>query len=233
MGFSMVDRFAGRRSSGSDGNENEVDEEVFALGEEWTPAALAYFSNVQAEQALLGALLANNKAYEQVSEFLAAEHFADPLHGLIYQAISRRLEAGQLADVVTVKAEFDILETDYLVQLLTVVDGIINTGDNGRVILDTWTRRDTWMRRRESAIGETVVNNSFGAAGGGEVMRRRSDYKPPDQAVLVIYWICKPDRAEATLGCMEEVFHKIVKRHGSRRRGGGFGGKRCERLELF
>ena len=45
-------------------------------------------SNVQAEQALLGALLANNSAYERVSEFLAPEHFADPIHGRIYQAIS-------------------------------------------------------------------------------------------------------------------------------------------------
>ena len=54
-------------------------------------------TNLQAEQALLGALLANNKAYERVSEFLAAEHFVDPINGRIYQAIARRVEAGQLA----------------------------------------------------------------------------------------------------------------------------------------
>ena len=36
--------------------------------------------NIEAEQALLGALLANNKAYEKVSEFLRAEHFSDPIH---------------------------------------------------------------------------------------------------------------------------------------------------------
>ena len=50
----------------------------------------------QAEQALLGALLANNKAYEQVSEFLAPEHFADPVHGRIYRAIQRRVGPGPL-----------------------------------------------------------------------------------------------------------------------------------------
>ena len=44
-------------------------------------------SNLQAEQALLGALLANNKAYERVSEFLAPEHFADAVNGRIYRAI--------------------------------------------------------------------------------------------------------------------------------------------------
>ena len=97
---------------------NTIDSPLFGLSQRLPP------SNVQAEQALLGALLANNKAYERVSEFLAAEHFADPIHGRIYQAISRRVEAGQLADAVTLKAEFEhagILEevggTAYLTQL--------------------------------------------------------------------------------------------------------------------
>ena len=61
-------------------------------------------SNLQAEQALLGAILSNNRAYERVSEFLAPEHFVDPIHGRIYQTIVRRIEAGQLADAVTMKA---------------------------------------------------------------------------------------------------------------------------------
>jgi replicative DNA helicase len=64
-------------------------------------------SNLQAEQALLGALLANNRAYEPVSEYLAPAHFADPIHGRIFQAIARRIESGQLADAVTLKGEFE------------------------------------------------------------------------------------------------------------------------------
>ena len=116
------------------------------------------------EQALLGALLANNKAYERVSEFLASEHFADPIHGRIFQAIARRVEAGQLADAVTLKAEFEhsgVLEevggTAYLAQLLTAMVGIINAGEYGRAI------HDAWLRRQLIDIGETVVNNAFGA----------------------------------------------------------------------
>src|SRR5689334_24476993 len=83
-------------------------------------------SNPRAEEALLGALLANNKAYERVSEFLVPEHFVDPIHGRIFQAISRRIEAGQLADPVTLKAEFEhssVLDevggTAYLAHLLS------------------------------------------------------------------------------------------------------------------
>ncbi|MCB5944825.1 replicative DNA helicase [Acidocella sp. KAb 2-4] len=121
-------------------------------------------TNVQAEQALLGALLANNKAYERVSEFLAPEHFADPVHARIYTAIQRRCEAGQIADPVTLRAEFEhsgmldeVGGTAYLAQLLSAMVGIINAGDYGRVI------RDAWLRRQLIDIGETVVNRAFGA----------------------------------------------------------------------
>jgi replicative DNA helicase len=119
---------------------------------------------MQAEQALLGALLSNNKAYERVSEFLVPEHFADPVHSRIYQAIQRRVEAGQLADAITLKAEFEHSDAlhevggiAYLGQLLAAMVGIINAGEYGRTIYDAW------VRRQLIDIGETVVNNAFGA----------------------------------------------------------------------
>lgn len=120
--------------------------------------------NRQAEQALLGALLANNKAYERVSEFLAPEHFSDPVHGRIYQSVVRRIEAGQLADAVTLKAEFEhagtlgeVGGTAYLAQLLTAMVGIINAGEYARVI------HDAWLRRELIGLGEDVVNRAFGS----------------------------------------------------------------------
>ena len=64
-------------------------------------------SHIQAEQALLGALLANNKAYERVSDFLTPEHFADPIHGRIFQAIARRCEQNMVADPITLRAELE------------------------------------------------------------------------------------------------------------------------------
>jgi replicative DNA helicase len=137
---------------------NTIDSPLLGLSQRLPP------SNLQAEQALLGALLANNKAYERISEFLAPDHFADPIHGRIYQAIARRIEAGQLADAVTLKAEFEhagVLDevggTAYLAQLLSAMVGIINAGEYGRAI------HDAWLRRQLIDIGETVVNNAFGA----------------------------------------------------------------------
>jgi replicative DNA helicase len=137
---------------------NSIDPPLFGLSQRTPP------SNPHAEQALLGALLANNKAYERVSEFLSPDHFADPIHGRIYQAIMRRCEASQIADPVTLRAEFEhsgILDevggTAYLAQLLSAMVGIINAGDYGRTI------RDAWVRRQLIDIGEVVVNRAFGA----------------------------------------------------------------------
>src|SRR5580658_7736218 len=137
---------------------NTIDSPLLGLSQRLPP------SNLQAEQALLGALLANNRAYERVSEYLAPIHFADPIHGRIFQAIQRRIESGQLADAVTLKGEFEhsgILEevggTAYLAQLLSSMVGIINAAEYGRAI------HDSWLRRELIDIGEVVVNNAFGA----------------------------------------------------------------------
>jgi hypothetical protein len=42
-------------------------------------------NNVEAEQALLGAILVNNDAYYRVSDFLKPMHFNEPLHRKIYE----------------------------------------------------------------------------------------------------------------------------------------------------
>ncbi|HVE20638.1 MAG TPA: DnaB-like helicase C-terminal domain-containing protein [Acidocella sp.] len=106
-------------------------------------------SNVPAEQALLGALLANNKAFESVAEFLLPHHFADPANARVYGAIASRIAAGQVADPVTLKAEFEhAAELDavgglsYLGKLLASMIGIINAGDYGRAVHDAWLRRE-------------------------------------------------------------------------------------------
>jgi replicative DNA helicase len=129
-------------------------------------------ANIEAEQALLGAILADNRAYERVGEFLLPDHFADPLHARIYGAIRRRIEAGQLVDAVALRGEFEAEEMDsrgadgqyvkvkgavYLAQLLRAMVGIRNADSYGRVI------HDTWLRREVIAIGETLVDLSHGA----------------------------------------------------------------------
>lgn len=118
--------------------------------------------NVEAEQALLGAILANNKALDRVGQ-LEPGHFVDLIHNRIFKEIRRIVGEGGIADPITLKAAFEhsgTLEevggTKYLVQLLTAMVGIINAGDYAKVI------RDTWLRRELIDIGDIMVNAAYG-----------------------------------------------------------------------
>jgi replicative DNA helicase len=118
--------------------------------------------NYEAEQALLGAVLLNNRAYEKVSEFLRPEHFADPVHGRIFAACGKLIERGQIANPVTLKTYFEgdgglaeIGGTQYLAQLAGAVVTIINAEDYGKLV------HDLHLRRELIALGEDMVNDAF------------------------------------------------------------------------
>ena len=114
--------------------------------------------NIEAEQALLGALLLNNNSLEQVSDFLQPLHFADATHGKIFEAIHRLVERGQVADPITLKDYFDkdqglkhVGGAQYLIDLANSVVSIISTFDYGNLI------HDLFLRRQLINIGEEVV----------------------------------------------------------------------------
>jgi replicative DNA helicase len=118
--------------------------------------------NFDAEQALLGAVLVNNLAYGRVSEFLQPGHFAHAAHGRIFEACSKLIEKGQIANPLTLKNLFDqdseleaIGGAQYLARLAASATTIINAADYGRIIFDLH------LRRQLIDIGETVVNEAF------------------------------------------------------------------------
>ena len=105
--------------------------------------------NPQAEQSLIAALLNNNMAYEFVADFLLPAHFADPVHGKIYRAMTLIIERGQVADPITMRDFFqhdpDILESgglEYLVYLATAVVSIVNPREYAQIIHDLALRRE-------------------------------------------------------------------------------------------
>lgn len=105
--------------------------------------------NIEAEQALLGALLANNRLHEKVAEFLRPDHFANPAHGRIYDGITKQIERGQLASAVTLKPYFASDETlaevggaDYIASLEANVVALAGAADYGRAIFEDYLRRE-------------------------------------------------------------------------------------------
>jgi replicative DNA helicase len=118
--------------------------------------------NYEAEQALLGAILLNNRAYEKVSEFLRPEHFADPTHGRIFATCGKLIDRGQIANPVTLKTYFEqdgglaeIGGTPYLAQLANAVVSIINAEDYGKLV------HDLHLRRELISLGSDLVNAAY------------------------------------------------------------------------
>jgi replicative DNA helicase len=118
--------------------------------------------NDEAEMALLGAILHNNGAYTRVSDFLEPGHFANRVHGRIFEAIGKLVDRGQIADPITLRqffeADRDLTEIGgyaYLLRLAGSVPSIINAGDYGRAI------HDLFLRRQLIELGEEIVNDAF------------------------------------------------------------------------
>ena len=105
--------------------------------------------NHEAEQALLGALLLNNRAYDAVCDVLAGEDFAHPLHGRIYSAIATFVAGGSEANAVTLHgyfaddadASFGGNPAGYLAQLDRCAVSVLNSYHYARNIRDLARRR--------------------------------------------------------------------------------------------
>jgi replicative DNA helicase len=120
--------------------------------------------NIEAEQALLGAILVNNEAFYRVSDFLEPRHFFEPIHQRIYELTAGLIRAGKIATPVTLKtflpADFDVAGlslNQYLARLAAEATTIINAEDYGRTVYDLSVRRDLIV------IGEEMVNSAYDA----------------------------------------------------------------------
>ena len=120
--------------------------------------------NIEAEQALLGAILVNNEAFYRVSDFLEATHFHEAVHRKIYQVAGELIRANKIANPVTLKtflpadlAIGDITLNQYLARLAAEATTIINAEDYGRSVYDLA------LRRALIGIGEDMVNVAYDA----------------------------------------------------------------------
>jgi replicative DNA helicase len=120
--------------------------------------------NIEAEQALLGAILVNNEALYRVSDFLEPAHFFEPIHQTIFQLCRDLVRAGKIATPVTLKTFLDatidiggVTVSQYLARLAAEATTIINAEDYGRTIYDLA------VRRALITVGEDMVNVAFDA----------------------------------------------------------------------
>ena len=106
-------------------------------------------SNLEAEQALLGAILFDNAAYERIGDALKAPHFYEPFHQRLFQAMEDHIRKGQLAEPIVLVERFrrdpgfeELGGLRYLADLVDRAPPAANAADYARVIHDLALRRE-------------------------------------------------------------------------------------------
>src|SRR3569833_4725820 len=121
--------------------------------------------DIDVEQALLGAILADNRAMERASALVKPEHFYDPLHGRIFETMSQMIERSgvvvpPLTLHATMKADPGVIETGgqaYFDALRNAAPAIPSIKDFANILTDLAIRRSLLR------IGEDIVNTAYDA----------------------------------------------------------------------
>ncbi|WP_332116052.1 replicative DNA helicase [Azorhizobium caulinodans] len=113
---------------------------------------------IEAEQALLGAILINNEAYGPVSSIIRPDHFSDPVHRKLFELFQDSISQGRAATPLTLK---DRLPADlnvgglsgmqYMARLASEACTVINAPDYAQVVRDSWASREVCKVSEEAA----------------------------------------------------------------------------------
>lgn len=118
--------------------------------------------NVEAEAALLGALMIDNRLVEDVQLKLRSDHFFEPVHGRIYDAVLLLCDRNMVANPVTLKPMFETDEAirtlggpAYLAQLTGSGAALIGARDFAAQIYDLA------MLRELVSVGRTMAERAL------------------------------------------------------------------------
>lgn len=113
--------------------------------------------NTEAEQALLGALLYAPDAFADLGD-LSPTDFYEPLHGRLFDSISRRIVKNEVADPITILADFENdTAFEELGGIRYLADLIDHAPPSTSAVAYAQTLRDYSRRRRLAQIGEHLA----------------------------------------------------------------------------
>ena len=152
--------------------------------------------SVEAEQAVLGALMLENSEWDNVVDILLPEDFYRPEHQLIFQVMIKQSEASRPIDVVTLVESLDSLNElegagglDYLSDLASGSRGTANIKAYSEII------RERAIFRRLISVANRIADNGYNPSGkmASEVLDEAerevfniSDERPQDSGPVPI-----------------------------------------------
>ncbi|RWF44276.1 MAG: hypothetical protein EOS65_02555 [Mesorhizobium sp.] len=102
---------------------------------------------VEAEQALLGAILHSPDAYWRVAGFLKPQHFHEKMHGSLYEVMGTMIAEGRAVNPITIKPYIpadqmvgQLTLNQYVIRLFSEAITTSGAYDYGRGIIEMWSR---------------------------------------------------------------------------------------------
>lgn len=114
-------------------------------------------NSIEAEQAVIGALLSDDSAWDEIADLLLPEHFADGVYRVVFGAVRRIIERGAPVDAVTVHQRLRDDGQGDLVSLPSLFDLVRATGTTANVRHYAHTVRDKWAYRERRRIAESIL----------------------------------------------------------------------------
>ncbi len=125
------------------------------------------FSNTDAELALIGCILWDNRNYEKVSDFLNENHFVDEANRTIFTTIKNLLDKNILVSPITLKNYLpedknNTNKVKYLNQIKDSAPSTQNTYNYAKIIYDLYVKRNL-VGIAHNIVQETSGNNNIPA----------------------------------------------------------------------
>jgi replicative DNA helicase len=120
--------------------------------------------NMEAEQAILGGILINNEAMNQIMDILSPECFYREAHGHLFEGMVSLYNSDEPVDLITLSqylTQKNLLEkaggSDYLVSLVNAVSTSAGIASHAEIVRDLYVRRKLLIQC--SAISEDCLQN--------------------------------------------------------------------------
>jgi replicative DNA helicase len=173
--------------------------------------------SIPAEQALLGALMLNNRLYDELGGTLLAEQFYVPLHAAVFEAIERLINQGKEASPVTLRTALQgtAFNADGALypHLTAMFDNASRASD---VCSLAEVIRSTHVQRCLMALGQSLHHHAATAGDDTDAII--------ESAGAELFRLAETGRPEASVRSIREGLREVIAEAEAARLGSGLSG---------
>ena len=140
-------------------------------------------SNIEAEQALIGSILVSNDIYDEITTFVDAKKFFDPIHTKIFSAIETLISKGLLANPITLKNYFENDEglkelggQEYLIKITKFSTSTKQAIDYANIVQEMHVRREL-IKISQSVLDEASSATEVNSTGEEMIQPKRTSHR--------------------------------------------------------